>query len=926
MKRFSKTLLALILCFSMLIGISPINAVTQTEQAQPSQEQEQQVFTLPDIIPTSEAEEKGYVGRDTESETDLNTFVFKNADGTNTLRLFDHPVKYVDENGVTKDISLELKRESNGSFVSTDHEISTTFSKNLSDGIELEYEDISIKLFPQTSTAKSTLSTTTMPIASVSSDNKSVSYPIDTKTSYEYELTYAGFKEDIVVSEYTGVTEYNFILQTNGLTLTKIQESYFLTDEKGEIKANIGDIIVFTADERNNTMGSMTYQTVKANEIYAMTIHLDADYLSDPDTKYPIRIDPTIEINYDSNGAGAIQDVTINSLDPDDSSGDSGALYVGLRNTYGISRVLMRFPNLSLSSISSASAITAATVELRDVLCPETATTVTCHPFTGNSWTDSNATWNTVSPNSYGTQMSSNAVSYSNGVNLSTAHRYSFNILAAVKGWKNGTYTQSKGLIFKSNAETTTKNATFASYNRSANKPSLSITYNSTTPGNTFDNAINISSGAIYVVDLDGTSDNRYFKFVPTTTDFYTFKSSMVSNYAPRARLYNSSRSQLSTSNVNGSSSRFSLTYHLNAGSTYYFSAGSNNSACSYTIYLLAADSTSSVTHSNITMGQTSLSINIPYETRCFGFTPSISGRYYFASYYNSNNPKIWIYNASFGQIAYHDDIDSTLNFGVRVSLNANQKYYIVIGENSNSTGDCTLQVCRSLSHVNYYDSTFANDSSLRNKIQSACGFADDVFSFNFNLSIHMDGNATQYATIIDSCNTGTNSPCKTTNCGDCASSHHKNLINISDQIYNDTRENDHIYTLWTNRSYGVYCTGTSIINTHVTVPEGADAVVYANRPVIHVMHISGDDSAKKQAYMSINLAHEIAHTLGMGEVYLNSSHCADGTKCIMSNKYESEIEYNFYTSILTGETAPFCSSCESTLNGLVNNITINGN
>ncbi len=95
MKRFSKTLLALILCFSMLIGISPINAVTQTEQAQPSQEQEQQVFTLPDIIPTSEAEEKGYVGRDTESETDLNTFVFKNADGTNTLRLFDHPVKYV---------------------------------------------------------------------------------------------------------------------------------------------------------------------------------------------------------------------------------------------------------------------------------------------------------------------------------------------------------------------------------------------------------------------------------------------------------------------------------------------------------------------------------------------------------------------------------------------------------------------------------------------------------------------------------------------------------------------------------------------------------------------------------------------------------------------------------------------------------------
>lgn len=71
---------------------------------------------------------------------------------------------------------------------------------------------------------------------------------MDNKTSLEYSLTYTGFKEDIVVSEYTGQTEYEFTLLTEGLALEKIDGSYYLVDEKGEIKANIGDVIIFTAD------------------------------------------------------------------------------------------------------------------------------------------------------------------------------------------------------------------------------------------------------------------------------------------------------------------------------------------------------------------------------------------------------------------------------------------------------------------------------------------------------------------------------------------------------------------------------------------------------------------------------------------------------------------------------------------------------
>lgn len=64
-------------------------------------------------------------------------------------------------------------------------------------------------------------------------DDKTIGYQLDERTSLEYSLTYTGFKEDIVVSEYTGQTEYEFTLLTEGLTLEEIDGSYYLTDENG---------------------------------------------------------------------------------------------------------------------------------------------------------------------------------------------------------------------------------------------------------------------------------------------------------------------------------------------------------------------------------------------------------------------------------------------------------------------------------------------------------------------------------------------------------------------------------------------------------------------------------------------------------------------------------------------------------------------
>ena len=431
---------------------------------------------LPDIV-KEEINASQFIGRSPAKETNLNTFVFKNQDGTQTMKVYSHPVKYIDEKGRIQDISTDIKVNKDGTFETKANSIKTTFSKVLKDGITLKHDMVNIRLVSDK-----------LSNAKLSEDNKIVSYVYDDKTTLEYSLTYTGFKEDIVVNEYTGQTEYEFTLHTNGLTLVKENGSYFLKDSKNNIKATIGDIIIFTADERNNTFGDMTHETITANQEYVITIHVDSAYLKDSKTKYPIRIDPTIEINYDEDGAGAIEDVTLNQNTT--YAGTSGSLYVGRSTDGSLNRVLMRFPNLSLTGIT-ASQITDANVEIRDIMCQsDEDMVIECRPYlsTAPSWSESQTvTWNSVGSSFYGSIIDSHEVSYGQGnaTNSGSSHRYRFDITSLACNWAAGTQSPAKGIVFK--ATNTFENQTgdniqhwkktFASYNRSSNKPSLSMSY-----------------------------------------------------------------------------------------------------------------------------------------------------------------------------------------------------------------------------------------------------------------------------------------------------------------------------------------------------------------------------------------------------------------------------------------------------------------
>ena len=489
-----KSLLSILLTVSILFGITPLSAVSvpvvpETENVR---QNPTEAFKAPDIIDAEEQAEKSYAGRVKEEEKDLYTFVFRNEDGSNTMRVFDHPVKYVDDKGETRDISLEISKDKDGSFKAADHMIKATFGNDLSEGIGLGYDGVRIKMTAKTVSGEKES-------VGLSSDGKKLTYAVDGKTSYVYSLTYCGIKEDIVVSEYTGQTEYEFTLNTNGLHPVKIDGSVFLADEEEDIRASIGDIIIFTADNRNNAFGELLFESVEENSEYRFTIVLDPDYLRDEKTVYPITIDPSITIT----GASNIEDVTIGSIGGMESL-SSGSLYAGLGNSDGKLRFLMKFSSLSSNSIYqalSANDIISATINLRDLMCYTnkqidlSLNSYASGYLPSTTWTNGCMSWSSVfTYDNRLTQIgSSKTVFYGNGNGANGQQWYAYDAKQLISKWKNGT-AENYVAVFRTPTSTETGTLgnylVFASSDRTTNKPYLDINYN--TPANYSLNKSNI--------------------------------------------------------------------------------------------------------------------------------------------------------------------------------------------------------------------------------------------------------------------------------------------------------------------------------------------------------------------------------------------------------------------------------------------------
>lgn len=462
----------LILVNATEIGTPP-DTVADTENESSTENQEtllqlEKDDTIFTHIDKSVFDQSNHVARLTEHES-LDSYVFQNADGTKTVYHMDEAIKYIGSGGEIIEKNIQLTQFSND-YRTTQNNIQLLIPKDLRTGIQLTYGVHTVTMIPQNGKQPS----------EPQLSNNSIIYPnyYGNGTALIYTPTLSGIKEAIVLKEYTGLSEFSFILYTNGLFLYQSAGKYYLaTSDTSAQRLWLGDIEIVDAAIQPGT-GTMTTTTIVDGHQYLITMSADKEFLTNPTTVYPVVIDPTVTLSDNTNGSGTIEDAPIYSGYANKNYG--GYIYdrAGYGGTsYKIGRTVIRLAGLLESSAyinSTADNISSVLFYIADA-SGTAATTVNLYPLNSNSdWTESNVTWNNV-----GTYASTSYAS----ARPSYGNYASFDITDLVKAWKNGSYTSGEcGFVLIGANENTVDKAFYScEHTTTAKRPYVVITYSNET-------------------------------------------------------------------------------------------------------------------------------------------------------------------------------------------------------------------------------------------------------------------------------------------------------------------------------------------------------------------------------------------------------------------------------------------------------------
>lgn len=472
-----------------------VQAEAEVSIPEPEQESESKIVrtelteqNLPDVIDAETAIADGYVARLNSEEQSLSEVVLEKDNGTRALYLFSENVKYIDENGDVADKSNNAVRKGRA-FVNEGNDVEIILPATLTAGIAVHSDELNITMKPLTDSIGRSLST------AVQTEEDTVLYSdvFDSSTDIEYTYTYSGVKENIILESYNGKNSFDYEVTTGGLTLYEDKGTLLLADENGEVKATLGEVIVFSADNKNNTFGKYTIKELEKNSRYKVTVSVDREYLTDPKTKYPVKIDPNLNtIDYNI----VVHDMQVfkgkdGKGTSETSAGYSGVSRVGWTD-WGACRTLIKLNNFSFATykISNSWQIESAYIELRDLMCQGgSGVPISCGQFNGNFWTEKDTrTWNGLEAEN-SSLSSPVSVTYGNGNskrNLSDKDQwYNWNITGIVKKWAIDSSLKEKGLqlrtyttFFEDSSVYAEYMKTFSSMQGNANyKPYIKINY-----------------------------------------------------------------------------------------------------------------------------------------------------------------------------------------------------------------------------------------------------------------------------------------------------------------------------------------------------------------------------------------------------------------------------------------------------------------
>ena len=561
---------------------------------------------MPEIVGQDNIEEKGHVNRLWEQEEDLNSIVFQNRDGTKTMYYYNYPVKYKDANGKIKDKSNKISQTSSGDFTNAENDINTYFPKKLNKnkGVVLKFDNHTVEMAPDIKGNSGASRQTGH--NKYFDPTEYVQYPdvFDDGISLRYTPTFEGYKEDIVLSEYTGINEFSFRLYTDGLSLAMNEDgSYYLIDPlSGEIKTQIGDLVVYdskpfdvpdeilnesvsnpteedyakkeatlkeliesvpiessTTEEQPGSLNTYSHQyrveTVKQDNEYLITIVVDEDYLTDSERVYPVYVDPTISVS-GSGTSKTIQDAPIYANKPSTTSGGNTYNVVGYQgSTYGVGRTLMKFPGLSSNSTYAnlpTNQITSLQLHIYEGSGSTNNACIDLWQYNGTSWTESTARCNNVGWDSYSNNFTWNYINCSGW--------QTFNLTSMVATWKGSSSALDKGIMLKNyTSESSSGYSKHFLSTESGYQPYLTFNYTSSISYTTLTNGNSVSGN----IEQGG---EYWYKFTANECSDYTF--STTGSTDTYGELYQGT-TLIQSNDDEGSGTNFSITYLLVAGAEY---------------------------------------------------------------------------------------------------------------------------------------------------------------------------------------------------------------------------------------------------------------------------------------------------------------------------------------------------------------------
>ncbi|MGI6745697.1 MAG: DNRLRE domain-containing protein [Acutalibacteraceae bacterium] len=297
--------------------------------------------------------------------------------------------------------------------------------------------------------------------------------------SLEYMPVLGGIKENIVLEQYEGINEFEFIINTGGLIPAENSgiSIDLLNPNTNEIELCIGQVDSkdsFTGENVNNDVhftleNSMELRPTGKNSEYIIKIIVDKSFLESEATVYPVTVDPTVTI-----GVDPIYDAPVFSGYPNTNYRTNAYNTVGYYNSsYKEAITYFKVDCMTSYNYIDPAKVTSAYLHTYETSGHTSSVTIQVHD-TMSTWVNSSITY-ANRPDTYN-------YNASNNVNLTNTNTwYNFTITGLVIDWLNyerdeGGWTQNFGFALVPSTSGASYRQ-FCSANHSSNLPSIVINY-----------------------------------------------------------------------------------------------------------------------------------------------------------------------------------------------------------------------------------------------------------------------------------------------------------------------------------------------------------------------------------------------------------------------------------------------------------------